>query len=82
MEERVSEEMVTICFVAPAEMKQALEERAKEEDRSVSSLLRILLDPPMDAWRREQEMKAQRAALAQVGGPRTAVAGSARVFEE
>ncbi len=86
----MSEEMVTMCFVAPAAMKLELEAWAKAEDRSVSSLLRLILEPPLDARRRtlelaleqEREQAQRQAALAQVGAPRTSVAGSARAFEE
>ena len=76
----MSEEMVTICFVAPAAMKAALEERARGEDRSVSSLLRLLLDPPMDAWRRQMARNAAQTTTRPA--PLTSMAGAAKVFEE
>lgn len=71
---------MTICFVATEQMKRDLQAWAVEDDRSVSSLLRTLIDGPLDAWRRGRaRTAAQRAA---VGAPRTGVATTARVFEE
>ena len=78
----MSEEMVTLCFVAPAAMKLELEAWARDEDRSVSSLLRLLLDPPLDARRRGLEQRERSAQLAVDERPPTSVAGAAKVFEE
>jgi len=74
------EAMVTMCFVLPASMKSALEDRAREDDRSVSSLLRMLLVGPVEAW---QKQKARQEALqSSRPAPRTPVAAAARTFEE
>jgi hypothetical protein len=40
----MEEQMLTASFIISAEQKAALEDWAKAEDRSVSSLLRVLID--------------------------------------
>ena len=69
--------MVTTTISLPPAMLRALRMRASAEDRSVSSLVRTLIESPLDAWQKQQEWHAGRSRPA----PRTSVAGAAGTYE-
>ena len=67
--------IVTTSFSLPASMLETLRARAKAEDRSVSSLLRVLIESPLDMWEKQQ---AWQKAAASRPAPRPAGSSRAR----